>query len=245
MQHSFDVNLAEKYGLLESILFNNIAFWVEKNRANGCNFFDGKHWTYNSVSAFARLFPYATEKQIRRALQKLQDENLIETGHYSDDARDRTLWYTTTDFGDCIFLGRQPHLPIRENVDLPVRENELAPQGKCIYRADINTDINTDNKPDKSKALIKRATPTKESFGEYGWVRLTEAEHNRLVEEYGLPEVQRAIAYMDESAQITGNKNKWKDWNLVVRKCIRDGWGKQKQWQQQQGGSFTDVFGDW
>lgn len=91
----------------------------------------------------------------------------------------------------------------------------------------------------------KRDTPAKESFGQYGWVKLTEEEHNRLIEEYGLPEVQRAISYIDESAQSTGNKNKWKDWNLVVRKCIRDGWGKRQQQQQSTGGSFKDVFGDW
>ena len=91
----------------------------------------------------------------------------------------------------------------------------------------------------------KRSAPSRESFGQYGWVKLTEEEHNRLVNEYGLSEVQRAIAYIDESAQSTGNKNKWKDWNLVVRKCIRDGWGKRQQPQQSTGGSFKDVFGDW
>lgn len=91
----------------------------------------------------------------------------------------------------------------------------------------------------------KRSAPSRESFGQYGWVKLTEEEHNRLINEYGLSEVQRAIAYIDESAQSTGNKNKWKDWNLVVRKCIRDGWGKRQQPQQSTGGSFKDVFGDW
>lgn len=91
----------------------------------------------------------------------------------------------------------------------------------------------------------KRSAPSRESFGQYGWVKLTEEEHSRLINEYGLSEVQRAIAYIDESAQSTGNKNKWKDWNLVVRKCIRDGWGKRQQQQQSTGGSFKDVFGDW
>lgn len=107
-----------------------------------------------------------------------------------------------------------------------------------------------ENKIEKEKESYidnerKRSEPSRESFGQYGWVKLTEEEHNRLVNEYGLSEVQRAIAYIDESAQSTGNKNKWKDWNLVVRKCIRDGWGKRQQQQQSTGGSFKDVFGDW
>ena len=41
----------------------------------------------------------------------------------------------------------------------------------------------------------------------------------------GEKELMRCIAYVDESAQQTGNKNKWKDWNLVIRKCHREGWG--------------------
>ena len=61
--------------------------------------------------------------------------------------------------------------------------------------------------------------------GEYGWVKLTDEEFDRLRHELGDEELQRCIAYIDESAQATGNKNKWKDWNLVIRKCSRNGWG--------------------
>ena len=69
---------------------------------------------------------------------------------------------------------------------------------------------------------------TKESahaHGEYGWVKLTDEQYNKLLEEFGEAETKRCIRYVDESAQQTGNKNKWKDWYLVVRKCHRDGWG--------------------
>ena len=64
--------------------------------------------------------------------------------------------------------------------------------------------------------------------GQYGWVLLTDTEYDRLCNEYGKDKTDRAIAYVDESAQLTSNKNKWKDWNLVVRRCIRDGWGQQR-----------------
>ena len=56
-------------------------------------------------------------------------------------------------------------------------------------------------------------------------MKLTDGQYAKLVAAFGETEVMRAIAYVDESAQSNGNKNKWKDWNLVVRKCIRDGWG--------------------
>ena len=68
-------------------------------------------------------------------------------------------------------------------------------------------------------------------YGEYGWVRLTDDQYKKLVEDIGEDNAKRCIAYVDESAQGTGNKNKWKDWNLVVRKCHREGWGV-RSWNQ-------------
>lgn len=71
--------------------------------------------------------------------------------------------------------------------------------------------------------------PARKSYGRYGWVKLTDEEYHRLLNDLGEAEVKRCIAYVDESAQATGNKNKWRDWNLVVRKCKREGWGLKKQ----------------
>lgn len=63
------------------------------------------------------------------------------------------------------------------------------------------------------------------AHGEYGWVKLTDEQYDRLCADLGKAEADRCITYVDESAQSTKNKNKWSDWNLVVRKCHRDGWG--------------------
>ena len=67
--------------------------------------------------------------------------------------------------------------------------------------------------------------PTKTAFGEYGWIKLTDAQHNKFIADFGESEFNRCVTHIDESAQSTGNKNKWKDWNLVLRRCHRDGWG--------------------
>ena len=67
--------------------------------------------------------------------------------------------------------------------------------------------------------------PVRHKYGQYGWVRLSDEEYNRLSNDLGEAELKRCIAYVDEAAQSTGNKNKWRDWNLVLRRCHRDGWG--------------------
>lgn len=99
MIHTFDTEIAEQYGLLEAILINNIYYWIEKNRANEVNFYDGTYWTYNSTRAFHELFPYVSERQIKQALKHLREEGLLLTGNYNKSSYDRTLWYALSEYG--------------------------------------------------------------------------------------------------------------------------------------------------
>lgn len=104
MKHIFDVDIATEYGVNAAILFENICYWVKQNEANETNFFDGDYWTYNSKKAFAELFPYMSERQVRTGLDKLIESGLIKTGNYNKLAYDRTLWYALTQKGKSIGL---------------------------------------------------------------------------------------------------------------------------------------------
>lgn len=73
---------------------------------------------------------------------------------------------------------------------------------------------------------ISPPRPARQKHGQYGWVLLTPEEHDRLMQDLGAAELDRCIRYIDEAAQSSGNKNKWKDWNLVIRRCSREGWGQ-------------------
>lgn len=99
MEHSFDIEVAKKYGVQSAILLKHLYFWIAKNKANNINFYDDYYWTYNSKKAFAELFPYMTARQIEYALQKLIDDGLVITGNYNKVAYDRTLWYAITKKG--------------------------------------------------------------------------------------------------------------------------------------------------
>ena len=91
----------------------------------------------------------------------------------------------------------------------------------------------------ETEAKPKKATPNK--YGEYGWVKLTEEQYNRLLTDLGEAETLRCIKYIDESAQGNGNKNKWKDWNLVIRRCHREGWGNNQGYNQ--GNKKKEIWG--
>lgn len=99
MQHYFDVEIATKYGLYEAIILNNLWYWIKKNEANEKHFHDGKYWTYNSIKAFKKLFPYLSERQINYTLTNLINNKIIISGNYNQSSYDRTKWYAFTKMG--------------------------------------------------------------------------------------------------------------------------------------------------
>lgn len=101
----FQSKVACEVGVDGAIMLQNIYFWVKKNEANDKNFHDGKYWTYNSKKAFAVLFPFWSERQIERILDKLRKDEYLEVGNYNATPYDRTLWYTLTDKARILFDG--------------------------------------------------------------------------------------------------------------------------------------------
>lgn len=140
MQHSFNIELAKEYGILEAIIINNLFFWIEKNKANDVSYYDGTYWTYNSIKALNELFPYASERKISYALKHLEEEGIIKTGNYNKLAYDRTLWYAFTKKGISILQKCCFHFTKSTNGFY--KSDEPIP--------DINTDINTDNNNNSS-----------------------------------------------------------------------------------------------
>lgn len=103
---TFKADVATKYGTNVSILLGNISYWIEKNKENGKHFHDGRFWTYNTVSAFHRLFPFMSESAIGTALGKAEAEGLLVTGNYNKLPFDRTKWYALTEKGEELFCSQ-------------------------------------------------------------------------------------------------------------------------------------------
>lgn len=97
MYHSFDTEIAAKYGIEEAIFLNYFVFWLTKNKSNKAHAHDGRYWTYNTMQAFTEQFPYMTINQVRRTLEKLKKDGLIVDGFYNAKPFDRTKWYSLSD----------------------------------------------------------------------------------------------------------------------------------------------------
>lgn len=166
MQHHFSVEVAVEYGINSAIMLEHFYYWQKQNEVNEQNYINGRYWTYNSVKAFQKWYPYLTLKQIRTAIQKLLDCGLLEGADLSTNPYDHTKWYSLTEEGLRLC---QIDLPSRENVDLPSEENRFALQGKSTI---IQLKNNTINKP------------IKYTHGEFQNVLLTEDELAKLKEKF-------------------------------------------------------------
>lgn len=189
---SFDSDVAKDVGVNAAVLFYNIAWWIEKNKANNVNFHDGDYWTYNSMKAYTEMFPFMSKKKIETAIGLLKASGYIKTGNYNAAAYDRTLWYSLADKGKCIY----PH-----------KGNPFPPQGKPI--PDINTDINTDilvNTKDTVGAKPRRnfVAPSVEEVSVY-----CKERKNGI-------DPQSFIDFYDSKGWMIG-KNHMKDWKAAVR----------------------------
>ena len=97
MTHHFDIHHAKKYGLPEAIILQNILFWLAHNKAFKKNIIEGKPWTFNSVTAYSKLFPYFTADKIRRYIESLIEQGVLIVGNHNTKNYDKTRWFTVAD----------------------------------------------------------------------------------------------------------------------------------------------------
>lgn len=97
MEHSFDIILAAKYGILEAVIIKHFQFCLIENKIKGEYFQDGRYWVRTSIIAIQKQLPYVSCKTIRNAIGKLVKEGVLITGNYNRDPHNHTKWYTLSD----------------------------------------------------------------------------------------------------------------------------------------------------
>jgi hypothetical protein len=86
--------LACKLGLNESVILQQIHYWLGINEKANNNFKDGKYWTFNSYEEWQKQFPFWSISTIQRTISKLEKMGLLIIGNYNKLKIDRTKWYT-------------------------------------------------------------------------------------------------------------------------------------------------------
>jgi len=114
--------------------------------------------------------------------------------------------------------------------------NALKEYIKCLKKEIEMLKENTKEK----KSLEKEEK--KETYGKYGRVKLKISEYLRLREEFGEEFIQNQIELLDEYLEMNNNKNKYTNFNLVLRKSIRENWFKDKKQEQKGNNVFLDIM---
>jgi len=207
MNFSFDIEIATKYGVNEAIFLHNIAHWIKFNQASKINFYEGRTWTFNSHSAFTKIFPFWTQKQIRAVIVNCEKKGLLINGTFNKLKYDRTKWYSLTDLGLQLF----PSL-ICPNGQMEMTEwaNGNDRMGRPI--PNINTNINTDiiiGEDRKSPRVI--LTPVSDEF--------TPNKNHELIAATNQQDVsQEARAFID---YYQSHGKKMANWDAAFRNWLR------------------------
>lgn len=109
----FDDEIAARIGLNEAIMLNSFDYWVQKNKDNEINFHDGHYWTYNTLEAFKKQFPFWSIRTIKRIIRSLKKNGYISTACYNKSSTDRTSWYAIT--GKAESLLRKTAKPVEKS----------------------------------------------------------------------------------------------------------------------------------
>ena len=220
----FEAEIAKQYGVDNAIMIWNFQYWIQHNEANGMHYHDGRTWTYNTVEAFTKIFPFWSRGQIRRILKSLEDSGVIITGNYNQSAYDRKTWYAFTDS----FL--QMHLPISTNGQA---ENVKSNRVSNINNPVINKLENEDDKPADGGLF-----PTEPAFETVTVTRLRRtaepaaclfensryADFQKFDAEFTAPEFADVdiVYYYHAVADWSAQKGKkMKDWIATARNFIR------------------------
>ena len=228
MNHSFNVEVASEYGVLEAIILEHLSFWIAKNRANEMNFYDGYYWTYSSTKAFAELFPYASPKTISRALHHLKDEGLVVFGNYNKSAYDRTMWYALTEKGDSILQNGKIHLSdCQMEVTKMSNQNPENVQPIPDISTDIETDISTDSNTVSNDTVrrtdvqrVQSAWNELSSFGIKPISKISSGSKRYTsltarIREYGIDTVLEAIENIKKSSFLQGKSGGKRQWMIT------------------------------
>ena len=169
------------YGVDEAVFIHNLYWWIRKNEANGRHYYDGRNWTYNSMEAFSKLFPFWTPKQVRRIINKLHGEGAIHIGNYNQRGFDRTQWYALAETVTALYQSGECMCP-NGQMEVPKWSNGSAQMGRPI--PDSKPYINTDNIPPLPPKgnefdLFWKAYPKKKAKGdaEKAWKSVKADKH--------------------------------------------------------------------
>lgn len=241
MVHAFESELAELVGVNAALIYYHLEYYCNLKRDAGLDIYEGKAWTYCSLSQLCSYHPYMSEHAIRRSLKVLLEKGYIVRRHDLNKVTyDRTFWYSVCGFHQMDML-KSAHGYV-ENVT-PICRNQQMDMLKSAHgcvendtwvcrnqhnntNITTNTTTNTNRKETKAKKRSEHFTPP------------TDEEVKAYCQEKGFDlDAERFVDYYTANGWKVG-KNPMKDWKAAVRSWVR----RDKERRQKSKGLPFDEF---
>ena len=158
-----------KYGDREAVMISYFRYWIAKNKANNKHYYDGRYWTYSSISAFKKILPFYSEWQIRNILASLVKNEVIQEGNFNKAGYDRTKWYSFVDEAAFLDICGKPQMDLLDSTNGIVENHKPIP-----IRIPISKTISKDS----------FVPPTLEEIKEYCLQRRNNVDAKRFYDYY-------------------------------------------------------------
>lgn len=159
-----NVELAKKLGLNESIVIQQIHYWLEINRKSNRNYIDGKYWAYNTYPEWRKQFPFWSEPTIRRIFKNLEKAGYLITDNFNKKKYDQTKWYTLNYSSLESLLNKPRNIGCDQIDHMDMTKMGVSKRSEWADQSDQNDQTNTKDYP-KIKSEITQ--PCVEIFGKY------------------------------------------------------------------------------
>lgn len=174
--------------------------------------------TFHGSLQYLMDWSNSSKSSVLRALTSLQEKNLISKNESFLNGVKFTEY----------------SIQKRQNDTDGVKMNPMASNWNCQCQNEtggVKTRHNNTEIKENSNTIINNNITLKEKgnkirhkHGVYGRVLLTEAEYDRLLNELGKDKLEKQIELLDEYIESNNNKNKYTNFNLVLRKSIKENW---------------------
>lgn len=209
-------SLAAKIGLNESLILQQIHYWVQRNMQTGNNYRDGMFWTYNTYEQWHEQFPWCSQRTVQRSILHLEKLGLVISSAYNPKKYDKKKWYTIDyvklrEYEPTCQIGTMDDAimeqPIAETSYIDYEEKENREDQSEIDRHGVLFE-NEENDSSCSQEQIVHAPPI---------IRKRQRVYDQLIERFGKPNTDKAISYINDYIDVWFPKIKGKHHQFVDR----------------------------
>lgn len=86
--------LATLIGLNESIVLQQVHYWLKHEEKSGQDYIDGRYWVYNTYEQWQEQFPFWSIRTLQRIFTTLENSGFLLSANYNKIGFDKTKWYS-------------------------------------------------------------------------------------------------------------------------------------------------------